>query len=218
MGTRSAISEIDLKVKATIQHELDNGDITEATIAQTFLNDVLAGGIGANQANRAWVIEDVVLTSGNSDVINFTGNTPDIGSGADNDALGQVISFEEIVCFILKQTEGPGRLQMFWTGVRSYDWIVNLAMSVPEGGAMKSGSVRMWFQPDTDALPINVAPPLLTEFEFALRAIGGDVKYSIFVLARHDDEESSSSSASSSSSSSQSTSSQSTASSSSTST
>ncbi len=219
MATRSATSEIDLSVAYSLRHELDNGAVAEVSTVQTFLSDILGGGVGANQASRAWVLEDFLINDpAVGATFRFTGTaTQDVGSGSGKDALGQDVEYEEIVCLIIKQTEGPGRLETFISGTFGYRWFDNAMFTIANGGAMRPGSVRMWFQSDTDALLANTLPGP-TDIQFRLFANGGQARVSIYILARHDDNESSSSSASSSSSSSKSSSSRSSASSSSTST
>jgi len=174
------------------------------------LDDVLGSGVSENQANRAWVLEDFQIANGATQRFRFNTTAVDVGSGTGYDALGQSVVFEEFVCLIIKQTEGPGQIYLDYgaSGTKTYDWMSTTGLQ-EIGGWMKPGGVRMWYQPQTEALPANTSPPLLTDIEFTLGATGGAAKVSLYILARHDDDESSSSSASSSSQSTKSSSSQS---------
>lgn len=219
MATRTAHSEIDLDVNFTIEARFSNDDSdklkTNLGKKVVFLEDVLNTGVDAKQANRAYVFEDLVISPGSPQTFLLSGVvTRDVGYGSGFDSLGQLMDFEEMVCLIVKQTAGPGRCE-FVKQSYTVDWINSDAATVANGGALKPGSVRMWYQDDTDALDMSTSP---INAGIELSANGGDVTVSVYALGRHDDNESSSSSRSSSSSSSASTSSTSSASSASTST
>ena len=216
MGTRSAQNQnVTLDISATITNTLGDGGTAQASIAPNFLEASLDAGVSAGQANRAWEEIGITITSGNTLDINLrTCGARDIGAGTGNDAVGQSVLHEEIVCLAIYKTGGAGSLEINPTLPTSpLTWLpLNTAVDAL-GGAIKTGGLRIWYDDDTDALDTS---PTAANVRF--KAVDGDVTFNIYVLGRHDDDESSSSSSSSTSSSSSSTSSTSSSSTSSTST
>ena len=195
MGTRSATSEIKLSFSSTIKNVLTNNDSASATIAGTVLSGKIENGVSASQANRAWRTTGRALAGAATidiDLFDFSGI--DIGAGAGNDALGQAMALEEIVTLIIKQSAGPGRLEIAPTAhAQAAAWVPSL--TVANGGALKDGGVFMMHQEDTDAFDVQDGVSHILR----LGANGGDVEYDVYVLGRHDDDETSSSSSPSSS-------------------
>lgn len=209
--TRSADTQISLDFSSTIKNTLDDGHIASLKVGQRILQSRLTNGIGARQTNRAWEEQGITITSGNTldlDLYDYAGR--DIGAGAGRDALGQVLTIEEIVCLVIHKTAGAGSLEIMPTvPTNGVTWIP--AQTVANGGALKTNGIRMFYQEDEDAFDIEDA----SSHMLRLGANGGAVTFSIFVAGRHDDNESSSSSLSSSSQSSSSSSNSSSSSSSS---
>jgi len=210
MGTRSARGQVDISVSSSLTNLLTDGKTAAAAISKS-ISATLTNGVSANEANRAWEDLDVSITSGNTlDLDLRTLSTIDIGAGSGNDALGQEILHEEIVCLIVHKIGGSGILEINPTlPSNPLAWIPLGACAVSSGGGLKTGGVRLWLETNTDALDTEAS-----ETSVRFKATNGDVDFNIYVLARHDDDESSSSSTSSSSSSSSSTSSSSSSSSS----
>lgn len=200
---RSATSEVKLSFQSTIKNTLDNGDTASATISGALLTGKIEDGVSDGQANRAWRTTGEAIASGATadlDLYDFAGI--DIGAGAGNDAIGQAMALEEIVTLLIKQTAGPGRLEIAPSAhAQALAWVPSL--TVANGGALKDGGVFMMHQSATDAFDVQDGVSHILR----LGANGGDVEYDLYVLARHDDDESSSSSSESSSTSSQSSSS-----------
>lgn len=203
--TRTADTTIKLSFGSTIKNTLADGSVASLKVGQSVLNSRLASGIEAGQSNRAWSETDITISSGATldiDLYDYAGR--DIGAGVGRDALGQVLTVEEIVCLAIKMTAGPGQLEIMPTApANAVAFIPAGLATVANGGALKANGIRMWYQDAVDAFDITDASSNLLR----LGANGGAVTFDILVAGRHDDNESSSSS--------QSTSSQSTSSSSS---
>ena len=206
MGTRSAITTVDLKIQSTIKNTLDatNGIVTQATVGKSFLSGVsLENGVSANQANRAWESRSRVIASGNTEDLDlYDFSNIDIGAGTGLDALGQAMVHEEIVAIMIKQTSSDittgGRLEIMPSNPAGYvTWMPS--MTVANGGAFRQNACLFLYNPGTDAFDLTDGGA--GSHVIRLKANGGEVTYDIMVLARHDDDDSSSSSSSSNSSS-----------------
>lgn len=191
MGTRSAESEIKLVFNSTISNLLPDNRTATCQINEQVKTGKILNGVSANQANRAWENKAIEISSGNTldiDLYDFGGQ--DIGAGSGNDGLGQAIALEEIVCLVIKQTGGTGRVEIMPTEPsNSLTWIPGGYATVSNGGALRVGGIRMWLETDESALDVIDA----TSHVLRLGANGGDVVVDVWVLGRHDDNESSSS-------------------------
>ena len=197
MANRSATGSFRLTCTGTIVNTLDDNGTAQHQEGNSALVDKnLTNGVSADQMSRAW--EDTrTISSGTEDLDLYDLAGVDIGAGTGNDALGQAIIHEEIVAIVIVQTAGPGRLEIMPSNpTNAVAWMP--ALTVANGGALRTGACLAMFNPDTDAFPITDA----SSNEIRLGANGGAVTYRITILARHDDDESSSPSSSSSSSSS----------------
>jgi hypothetical protein len=210
MGERTGEAQIKITVGGNI-YNTSGLNVSTSIIGAAITKLTLESGIEADEFNRAWQSIDRTLASGASETLDlYDFATLDIGGGAGNDVLGQALTMEEIVCLVIVQEEGPGRLEINETPPANViAWLGS--HTVANGGALKAGGVRLWLESDADALDITDA----SSHKVTFKANGGAVTYSIYILGRHDDNESSSSSLSSSSSSSSSRSSSSRSSSSS---
>jgi len=210
MGTRTAVSTIKLEFKSQVKNTLTNGVPATWSMGKAVINDTLTNGVSINQSNRAWENRDIALTSAATDTIDlYDLGSIDIGAGAGADGVGQALVFEEIVgIIIVNESTSTGSLEVFPNAVNGWDPIG--IHTVALGGALPPDGMLMKYSPNTDAFDVTDA----SSHKIDLKASGGNLTYSIYVIGRHDDDDSSSSSSSSSSSlSSSSTSSQSTSSS-----
>lgn len=210
MGTRSAISTINLEVKSTIKNLVDSGVSASAQIGRQVLNATMQTGVSANEANRAWERYGATITSGGTNTIDiYDFANIDIGAGTALDALGQTLAIEEVVgLMIFNRSTSAGHLEFEpdatngWTPIGTH--------TVATGGALPPNGCFFIWSGNTDAYDVTDA----SSHRIKLTANGGNVTYDMILIGRHDDDESSSSSSSSSSSqSSSSTSSQSSSSS-----
>lgn len=213
MSTRTAISDIRLKFKSVLNFLMDDGWLSALTMGGWIVRQRLQTGVETNQANRAWEYEATIASGDTLDMNLYGMDGIDIGGGAGNDGLGQPLALEEIVNLVIYHVSGAGSLEVMPTDpANKLRWVPTL--TVASGGALKAGGAMMMHQPHTDAYDVDGA-----NWEtLRLRAMGGDVTFHVYVLARHDDTASSSSFSTSSSSTSTSRSSQSVSSSSSSST
>jgi hypothetical protein len=212
MGTRSATSEIVVKFQSTIENEMTDGHTAAIDVGEVVQSGTLENGVSANEANRAWENLQLSISSGGTvdiDLYDFAGQ--DIGAGDGADALGQPLAVEEIVCLVIKQESGDGRLEIMPTSpANSVTWIPTAYATVANGGALRAGAFVMLFNGTEAAYDVQDGVSHLLR----LGANGGDVVAKVQVLGRHDDNESSSSSSTSSTGSSESSSSSSSSSSS----
>jgi len=198
MGNRSLSNiKINLKLTATVNNTLT--DSTSVTANQPLLNYApsMANGIGSNQANCGWHAEDRVIAQSQQEILDLF-SLPDIGAGSGNDALGLDLVLIEVVSIAIINENAVGDAgQLEITPSNSEGWTLIGSHTVANGGALKGQGSLSLCQVATHAFPVGEQNHRIT-----LRAIGGPVAYSIYIIGRDDDEESSSSSLSSSSSSS----------------
>lgn len=211
MGTRSLSSpKINIKVSSTVQNLLN--DSVPATCAHVGLSysKTLTSGIGANQANRAWQLLNRSLANGAQEIIDLYNLTGwDIGAGIALDGVGQTLIFEEIVAIAIKNENAvtaDGQLEI--KPSEAQGWAPIGTHTAATGGALRGQGVLVKIQLAEAGYDVANG----SRHRITLKAQGGAVNYSIYVMGRHDDEESSSSSSSSSSPSSSSESSASTSS------
>lgn len=207
MGTRSLSSpKIDLKVSATVQNLMTDGSSASIQHPSFSYNPNLTNGINENQTNRGWQSKNRTLGTGVSETLDlFDLAGVDIGAGAALDGVGQAVSpFEEIVAIVIvneNDADAAGQLEIEpgaangWTPIGTH--------TAATGGALRGQGVFLKAQIAEAGFEVTDA----ASHTLKLTANGGDVEYSIYLLARHDDNESSSSSSSSSSQSSSSSSS-----------
>jgi len=207
MANRSVASpKVIAQLLANVRNTMDDGVIVSGAVNGN-TNDTLTNGVSANQANRAWQWLTKDLGSGGAitlDLYDFAGF--DAGAGAGNDIVGQAMALEEIVAIKIKNNNDvalAGQLEVIpdptngWTPMGSH--------TVATGGALRGGGVILMYQPAESGFDVVDG----SSHRIRLRAFGGAVNYSIWILGRHDDNESSSSESSSVSSSSSSLSSES---------
>lgn len=198
MSNRSASGDVKLTTNPVIVNTMDDGQVAQCSLGGTLINDRMDDGVSEDQFNRAWEDVERSLASGASEDIDFYDlGSIDIGGGAGADALGQALTFEELVTVVIRQISGAGRLQINATDpTNKLAWMPT--MTVANGGGFRNGMALMIHNPNTDGLPVTDASSHMVRFG----ASGGAVVYSISILGRHDDDESSSSSQSTKSSSS----------------
>lgn len=198
MSTRTATASVRVRVQSTIKNTLTSGAVASSSVGGSVIGDSLASGVSGSQINRVWHITDLSITSGNfRDIDIATMSGEDIGAGTGKDALGQTMDMEEVVALIVKNTAGPGQLEVMASvpGAAPVAWIPSGYASASNAGAIREGGVRAWYEPGTDGLDIELASSNVLR----LAANGGDVTAEVMIIGRHDDDESSSSTASSSS-------------------
>lgn len=199
MANRS-ISSVSFKatLSGNVVNTMVDGSTTAVAPISASISQNFTSGVSSGKANRGWLKKSSTLADGADltiDLYDFAGE--DIGAGYGEDPVGQTMEpIEEIVVFILKNENSlssAGQLEinpegaLTWTAIGSH--------TVGNGGALGGGGCLIKMDPGEEALDvINTSNQ-----EIRLRAVGGDVVYSLWILARHDDDESSSSSSSSSS-------------------
>ena len=199
MANRSISS---VTFKATLSGNVVNTMVDGATVAvapiTATITQSFTSGVSSGKANRGWLKKTATLADGADltiDLYDFAGQ--DIGAGYGQDPVGQDMEpVEEIVVFILKNENSltaAGQLEVNPEGALT--WTAIGAHTVANGGALGGGGCLIKMDPGEDAFDVINA----SKQEIRLRAVGGDVTYSLWILARHDDDESSSSSSTSSS-------------------
>jgi hypothetical protein len=171
-----------MEATSTIKNILDDGTIVPAIIAETFINITLRTGILASQATRAWQRKSQTLATGETEDIDlYDFDTTDIGAGLGRDGLGQLVTTKQIVALILKHVSGSGSLELMPTNPSGYaTWVPTL--TVAAGSALKTGGVMMLGTTKVSS-PWTIADG--SSHVLRLKANGGSVVYSLYVLARH---------------------------------
>lgn len=213
MGTISLTNaKITLKMSGTLRNTLRGGEVASVACPSLNYSQTLEDGVGASQADRSWQGITRSIASGAQETIDLSNMAGiDVGAGAGLDALGQAVSMEEIVAIVITNDNAvttAGELEVIpadsegWTPIGSH--------TSANGGALRGQGLLLKVQPAAIAFEVGALSHRVT-----LRAVGGAITYSMYLLARSELDTSSSSSISSSSSSSSSASSISTSSSSS---
>ncbi len=188
---RTAESEIFLRYHTVLEHELDDLSHARVLLERVVNEQRLSNGSGAQQADRVWEKENISLAQDAiTDFRLSTFSIHDIGSGDGRDALGQLLTIEEIVCLVIHKTGGSGVLEIQATLPANHiTWIPVGYATVENGGALKTNCTRMWYEDDDPALDVE----LNTADRIRFGAKQGSVIFSVHVLGRQDDEVSSSS-------------------------
>jgi hypothetical protein len=192
--------KINLKLSGSLVNTLADGS-SQSTVTHPSWNfsKSLTSGVSANQANRAWQETSGSIANGAQETISladFAGK--DIGGGIGNDALGQAMDLEEIVCIAIVNENlitAAGVLEILPANSEGWDPIG--IHTVALGGALRGQGALVKVQLAEAGFDVTGT----NNHRITLKANGGPVSYSMYVLGRHDDGESSSSSQSSSSSS-----------------
>lgn len=189
--------KISAKMSSTYQNTLT--DLSVVSITQPSFNyaKTLTSGVEENQANRTWQSVNRVLENMYQEIFDlYDMSGIDIGAGVGMDALGQAVVFEEIVAIAIVNENAigaAGELEIFPSTSNGWKPIGN--HTVATGGAL-SGQGCL-FKANVAAGGFDVEQAAGSRI--TIRANGGSVTYSIYIIARHDDEASSSSSSTSSS-------------------
>lgn len=203
MATRSMSGiKINAKLQGTIVNTLDDSSAVNANQPLVSYNPTMTSGVDDNQCNRGWHSEERSIANGAQEVLDLH-SLPNIGAGEGNDALGQDLVFEEIVAIMVvneNDADAAGQLEVIPSP--SEGWAPIGSHTVANDGALRGQGMLLKCQ--IAAAGFDVAEQ---SHRITLRAYGGAVSYSVYILGRHDDEESSNSSSSSLSSSSPSSSS-----------
>jgi len=199
MGTRSLSNpKIKVEMSATLRNTLTDGQVASVSSPSLSYSKTLTDGFGASQANRGWMSKSRTIASGAQETISISNMAGlDIGAGEGNDALGQAMDLEEVVavCIVNENAVGTaGQLEI--VPASSEGWTAIGSHTSDNGGALRGQG--MLFKTQLDEAGFDVDPT--NNHRITLRAVGGAITYSIYVLGRNDDETSSSSSSSSTSS------------------
>ncbi len=196
--------KLTVKLNGNLKNTLDDASGT-TTVTHPSLNYemALSNGVGSNQGNRSWQILSQTLNSGASRTFDlYDLDTVNIGAGLGRDGIGQlVVPYEEIVTIVIINNNlvtEAGQLEIEpdgedgWTPIGSH--------TVTLGGALGGQGILVKAQPSTNGFDVVDG----SSSRIKLTANGGDVSFSLYLMARNADEESSSSVSSSLSSSSES--------------
>ncbi len=188
--------KINVKLSGTYQNALNDAAIVSITQPTLNYTKTLTNGVSASQINRIWESRNRVLANATQEIIDlfhFTG--VDIGAGDGKDALGLDLEIEEIVAIAIVNENlvtDSGQLEILPSNSRGWQGIGT--HTVATGGALHGQGCL--FKSDVSEAGFDIEG---INSRITLRASGGSVTYSIYVMGRSDDEESSSSSSSTSS-------------------
>ena len=203
MGTRTATGEVQLKMLATIKNVLDDGTTATSSVGGQIFRTTLENGVSSGQINRSWQKKSISITDGGFKDYNIsTCGGQDIGAGAGNDAVGQAMDIEEIVLLVVVNRSGPGILEVQTPAPAAAKivWIPTNFAANASGAGIRTGGMRMWWEPGTIGLDVSGGSSAVLRLS-AASGQGAITNAEIYVLGRNDDDESSSSSSASSSSS-----------------
>jgi len=191
--------KITITLSGTYYNTLTDSSISSVSHPALSYTKKMTNGVSANEANRGWQLKEGSVTSGNTTTIDlYDMGATDIGTGNGLDGLGMPVVNEEIVAIAIvneNAVTAAGYLEIFpnasdgWTPIGIHTVVLGGALA-GQGILLKCNVAEVGFN-ITDA----------SNHKIDLKANGGDVEYSIYLLYRHDDNESSSSSSSSSTSS-----------------
>lgn len=193
-------AKITIKFNGILRNTLDDNTVAESKHPVSDYSQSLANGVLASRANRAWQSKNRTLSSGANEVLDlYDMGTVDIGAGAGLDGNGQAVAFEEIVGIMIVNENAVGVAgQLEIEPDATNGWAPIGSHTAATGGALRGQGCLVKSQVAEAGFDVTDA----SSHRIKLTANGGDVTYSIYLLARHDDDESSSSSSSQSSSSS----------------
>lgn len=199
MGTRTLSSpKINLKMTGTVQNTLTDSSVASIGHPNLSYAPTLTSGVSASQTNRAWQSKSRSLAGGASETLDLYDLAGvDIGAGAALDGVGQVVSpFEEIVAIAIVNENAVGAAgQLEVEPGAGTGWSPIGTHTAATGGALRGQGCLFKAQVAENGFDITDGASHLLK----MTANGGDVVYSIYIFARHDDNESSSSSSTSSS-------------------
>ncbi len=192
--------KLSVKLSATLANLLNDAVSSSVGHPALSYDPSLTNGVDSNQANRAWQSTARSLASGAQETLDlFDFDAVDIGSGNGRDGVGQTMTLEEIVAIVIINNNvvtAVGSLEIVpaagagWSPIGSH--------TVATGGALRGQGLLLKTQPAEAGFDVNNE----VNHRITLRANGGSLTYSLYILARDDDFISSSSSSSESSSSS----------------
>ncbi len=192
--------KLSVKMSATLTNTLLDSTSTQIGHPSLSYDPSLANGILAGQSNRSWQSLARSIAAGAQETLDlYDFDAVDIGSGSGRDGVGQIVANEEIVAIVIINNNAvgvAGSLEIVpaagagWSPIGSH--------TVANGGALLGQGLLLKAQPAEAGFDVSNE----INHRITLRAVGGALTYSIYILSRHDDAESSSSSSSVSSSSS----------------
>ncbi len=205
MSSRGLSSiRLNVRLSSTLTNTLN--DATTAAVAHPALNysPSIDNGVNTGQANRVWQSDGRSISSGGQETLDiFDFAVVDIGAGAGNDGVGLSMTLEEIVAIAIVNKNAIGAAGILEVLPATSEGFTAIGThTVANGGALYGQGLLFKSQPAEAGFDVTAVRHRIT-----FRAVSGDVSYSLYILARHDDEESSSFSSSSPSSSSSSSSS-----------
>lgn len=164
-----------LRIQANANGRIEN-DVDDV-IVQSFLqlNSAMdwKTGTGADQVDRLWKDVGRSLTVATGDITLDLSSTPDVGSGAGNDSLGQSLDMVTATALIIKNNAGGSLLVGPNTATTDDFPAFADQVTIPPGGML------LITAPDASGFDIS------TNHEIGLAASGSDVTdYDIFVAGR----------------------------------
>lgn len=193
-------TKFSLKLTGTLNNALTDGTPTTASCPNVSYSDSISNGVGSGCADRSWQQKNGELANHEDQVTlclyDFAG--VDIGAGAGKDPLGQDMAFQNVVAIVIVNENAAGAAgHLEVLPASSHGWTPIGSHTVAAGSSIGPQGILMKYEPEEGGLDID---PNVSD-RLTLRANGGAVTYSIYLLARTSDTESSSSSSSVSSSS-----------------
>lgn len=177
-------AQVSVTLQATLQNSIDGNSVLAAASQGYQYNPTQpTNGTGANQADRIWSDSGRTLTDGNSESLDvYDLGSIDLGAGAGRSALGQAVTFDEIVGLMIinRSPSGGGDLVIGGEGSGAAWSTLFNGSDTAKLGPVGPGGCLFVYSPDTSAISVEDAVDHLLKIE----AAGGDVTYDIVILGR----------------------------------
>jgi hypothetical protein len=173
---------VSAKLSSTLRNALGTALATSSAKVERSLEYSLTDGTTANKADKVWGSDSRALTSGTNEEIDlYDLGSLDVGAGAGKDPLGEAWAIAEIVGFmVVSESNSVGNVEVGGataaTGNEFNSWVGDDSDKVK----VRPGGFCMFFAPGDPAYAVADA----TNHKLKIAAAGGDVTYSIYVLAR----------------------------------
>ena len=173
---RNLMSSMKLEVTGQISNEMDDGVISSSAEISASISESVNNEDGSGRA----ITMTRSLSSGSSEVIDLSSLSGiDIGAGDGNDSLGLVWDAESVELVVIENSASSnGRLE-----VSGFSWLGSHLDS--EGSSLKASSVLV--------KSAGKNGRVLDSPSITFSAVGGDLSYTLTILASGSDDESSSS-------------------------
>ncbi len=188
--------KLSVQLKATLKCALASGIGTPSVVTPNLdYAPPFKNGVGPNMANRGHQITGTLLAGQSIDIDLFNMAGLNAGAGAGNDALGQPIRYEAIQVIAItndNDVDVAGHLEI--TPSASNGWDAIGEHTTANGGALNGQGLLLKSNPAKYGFEVGNSD---ANDQINLKAVGGNIDYTVYLLASSDLTSSSSSASSS---------------------